>query len=84
MIAVLDEAAAAFRHGILAADPHATGSYSWEGVGWLQTAATFTFTNGQASQAGGYPTIFAGVIWLLGIVLAGRLWRLLPRWSSAS
>jgi hypothetical protein len=84
VLAVLDEAADAFRRGILAADPHATGSYSWAGVGWLQREATFTFTDGQATQVGGYPTIFAGAIWVLGIVLAGRLWRMLPSKSSAN
>jgi hypothetical protein len=75
----LDEAAAAYQQAITAVDPHATGTFTWGGIRYLQAAITYTFTDGHASRVGGAwtPITYAG--WITGTVLVGRLWRLLPR-----
>jgi hypothetical protein len=73
---VLAEAGNAFEHGVTAADPHATGTYVWSGVSWVQSAATYTFDNGTASTHGGAWTPLAFLLWILVTVGAGRLWRL--------
>jgi len=72
----LSEAAAAFRHGVTAADPHATGTFIWSGVSWLQSPSTFTFTDGSSGGVGGAWTPLAYLLWILVTIGAGRLWRL--------
>ncbi len=76
---VLSEAANAFRSGVLAADPHVTGTFAWPGVSWLQSAMTYTFTNGTADTRGGAWTPLSYLLWLIITVGWGRLWRLRPR-----
>ncbi len=76
---VLSEAANSFQAGVTAADPHATGTFSWAGVSWLQSAMTFTFTDGSASGTGGAWTPLTYVLWALATIGAGRLWRLRRR-----
>ena len=73
------EAALAFGDGIRAADPHATGSYTWDGIPYLQHGVTYTLTNGHGSYAGGGFTLLFWLLWLAGIVLVGRLWRMVRR-----
>lgn len=72
----LSEAAASFRNGVAAADPHATGMVTWSGVSWLQSPSTFTFTDGSSTGAGGAWTPLTYLLWILVTVAAGRLWRL--------
>ena len=72
----LSEAAAGFQHGVTAADPHATGTFTWAGVSGLQSAMTFTFTDGSANSSGGAWTPLTYVLWALATIGAGRLWRL--------
>jgi hypothetical protein len=74
----LSEAASAYQSGVAAVDPHATGTFVWNGVSYLQTSMTFTFVEGHASNNGGAWTVTTYAVWLLGTVAAGRLWRL-PR-----
>jgi hypothetical protein len=74
----MSEAAAAYRDGITTVDSHATGTFTWQGIDYLQTSITYTFTDGHATQVGGAWTPLTYAIWLLGTILAGRLWRLLP------
>jgi hypothetical protein len=78
LLSLFGEAASAYRHGITAADPHATGTFTWQGISFLQTAVTYTFTDGHSSQTGGAFTAFTYLLWVIGTVLAGRLWRMLP------
>ena len=78
---VFDEIAAAYQDGIAAADPQATGTFTWSGISYLQTAVTYTFTEGHGSRVGGAWTPITYALWIVGTVLAGRLWRLLP-WSA--
>jgi hypothetical protein len=80
----LGEAQNAFVDGITAADPHASGTYLWSGVSWLQTSVQTTFTDGQASSTGGSWTLLTYVLWLIATVAAGRLWRLSRRKLSGS
>jgi len=72
----LGEARNAFVDWITAADPHAGGTYLWNGVSWLQTSVQATFTDGHASSTGGSWTVLAYALWLIVTVAAGRLWRL--------
>jgi hypothetical protein len=71
-----DAAGDAYQQAITDLDPHVTGTFTWDGVSFLQNPATFTFTDGQASQAGGYWSPLFWVLCIVGTVLAGRLWRL--------
>ncbi|MBB5631650.1 hypothetical protein [Sphaerisporangium krabiense] len=75
----LSEAAGAYERAITAADPHATGTYTWRGVSYLQSAITYTFDQGHASHVGGAWSPLVYVLWIGGAVACGRLWRLLPR-----
>ena len=75
---VLASSAAAYRSGVTAVDPHATGTYFWSGVEFLQRGITFSFTDGQWTITGGAWTPLTYVLWLAAVVAAGRLWRL-PR-----
>lgn len=75
----LGEAQNAFLGGITAADPHATGTYSWSGVSWLQSPVRTAFIDGHASSTGGAWTVSAYALWLIVTVAAGRLWRLSRR-----
>jgi hypothetical protein len=68
----------AYRDGITAVDPHASGTFTWHGIDYLQTAVTFTFVDGNGTRVGGAWTPLTYAIWLLGTILVGRLWRLLP------
>lgn len=77
---VLFEAAYAFRDGILAADPHATGSYVWSGLRYVQSTVTFSFTDGQATWVGGAWTPLLWALFIGGTVLVGRLWRIPLAW----
>lgn len=76
---LLGEASDAFGRAIKAADPHATGSFTYHGVSYLQAPVHFTFTNGESSQYGGAFTPLVYVLWLAGTVAVGRLWRVKPR-----
>ena len=78
LIALLGEAALGFGHGITAADPHATGTFAWDGVSLLQTRVTYTFLNGHGTSTGGAMTPLAWALLIAGTVLAGRLWRVVP------
>ncbi|MEU4243738.1 hypothetical protein [Actinoplanes sp. NPDC026619] len=79
----LGEAAGSFRDGVTAADPHATGAFTWSGVSWLQSATTFTFSNGAADSHGGAWTPLTYALWILVTVGFGRLWRVRLRRRAA-
>ena len=68
----------AFKGGVIAANPHATGLFHWHGVAYVFTDATFTFVNGKATEVGGtlLPLVYVCVFGLA--ILVGRLWRVLP------
>jgi hypothetical protein len=76
----LNDAALAFGEGVRAADPDATGTFTWSGISYLQDTVTYTFVNGGSSHAGGAWTPLAWVLWVVGAVLVGRLWRVVPVW----
>jgi hypothetical protein len=79
LTAFLGEAATAFGDGIRAMSPHATGTYVWPGIAYLQTRVTYTFVDGTSTQVGGAWTPFAWILWGAVAVAAGRLWRV--RWT---
>jgi hypothetical protein len=78
--ALLGEAVNAFGDGITAADPHATGTFHWRGISYLQDTVTFTMTDGNGSSVGGAWTPLAWVLWLIAAFCVGRLWRLPGVW----
>ena len=75
---VFDAAATAYEHGIIASNPHAAGTFTWGGISYLQSAVTYTFTQGQGTRVGGAWTPLTYALWIVGTILVGRLWRLLP------
>lgn len=84
LMSLLAEAANAYQSAIVTVDPHVTGSYTYPGVSYLQTAVHFDFTNGVADQHGGALTPVVYVGWVVGTVAVGRLWRVIPRWRRAA
>jgi hypothetical protein len=82
LTALFSEAASAFGDGIVAATPHATGTFTWSGIRYLQDTVTYTFVNGKANQVGGAWTPLAWSIWIAATVLAGRLWRVASLWRG--
>jgi hypothetical protein len=74
----LAEVSDAYGKGLAAADPGGSGTYTWGGVGYVQRSITFTVDHGHVSQSGGVWTPLVYGVWLAGIVVCGRLWRLLP------
>jgi hypothetical protein len=81
--ALLAEAATAFAHGVTAADPHATGSYTWSGIDYLQSEVSYRFVDGHGDWSGGAWTPLAWALWLTSTVIVGRLWRMIPSRRSA-
>ncbi len=79
MMLVDHVASTAFRAGVAATTPHATGVFHWPGVSHLVSAATYTYTDGRSTSVGGAWTAWVYVLMLGGAVVAGRLWRLLPQ-----
>ncbi|MCU1398902.1 MAG: hypothetical protein JWN62_2011 [Acidimicrobiales bacterium] len=78
LTSLLSEAAQAFGDGITAASPHATGTFTWHGIPYLQDAVTYTVANGERTSAGGAWTPLAWIIWIAATVAIGRLWRVVP------
>jgi hypothetical protein len=78
----LDEAASAYQQAIVTADPQATGTYTWTGISYLQSAVAYTFDQGRGSRAGGAWTPATYALWIIGTIACGRLWRLLPWWKA--
>ena len=77
---LLAEAANAFGDGVTAADPGATGTFTWSGIRYLQDSVTYTFVDGDGTWVGGAWTPLAWALWLLATVLVGRLWRVASVW----
>lgn len=77
---LLTDAAIAYRDGILAANPHATGTFTWNGIDYLQTSVRYTFVDGSSHFAGGAFSPLAWLLWIIATVLVGRLWRLPLVW----
>jgi hypothetical protein len=77
---LLGQAASAFGDGITAANPHATGTFTWSGIRYLQDTVTYTFVDGKGSSVGGAWTPLSWAIWIAVTVLVGRLWRVASTW----
>jgi hypothetical protein len=76
---LLSEATNAFTDGVRAA--HASGTFTRDGVAYLQHAQTVTVSGTDVQLSGGSWTLTTYVVWLLIVVFAGRLWRLRRRTS---
>jgi hypothetical protein len=75
---LMSEATFAFRDGVLAANPNATGTFAWEGIRYLQDNVTVTFVDGSARIVGGAFTPLTWALWLVAAVVIGKLWRVVP------
>lgn len=76
---LLGEADAAYQRGVIAADPHVTGTFSSHGVSYLQSQGTVSFVQGHlVASSGGAWTPLVYLLWLAGTIACGRLWRLVP------
>lgn len=75
---VLSEGDLGYQHAIGAASPHATGTFIWSGISYLQDPIVYTFSNGHGSFTGGAWSLVSWALLFGGTVLAGRLWRLRP------
>jgi hypothetical protein len=80
LTSVLFDAADAFGDGILAGNPDADGTFTWPGIGYLQSEVTYTVSGGEHSFVGGAFTPFTYVLLAVGAILVGRLWRAVPAW----
>jgi hypothetical protein len=78
MLLISQVTTAAFTAGVTAAAPHASGTFHWRGVRYLISDQTFTFSGGKSTSLGGAWTPWVYLLMLVSVVLAGRLWRLLP------
>jgi hypothetical protein len=70
----------AFIDGIVAANPHAAGTYNWGGLGVWGLGETVTMAHGHVQSA--VLTFSAAILlwYAAAFVLGARLWRLLPPW----
>jgi hypothetical protein len=80
--AFLADAANGFAAGVVAADPHATGTFHWDGLSLLQGTVTCQATDGHTAVTGGALSLLGWAFWLAGIVLVGRLWRAPGIWRA--
>jgi hypothetical protein len=72
----------AFVSGVVAANPHATGTFHWQGFKLLGLGGDFTFVDGTNTAIGGYFGAPFQIWVILAFILGGRLWRLLPPWRT--
>lgn len=73
------DAADAFGDGVLAGNPSATGTFTWPGIPHLQSAVTYTVSDGSHTLVGGAFTPLTYALLAIGTITVGRLWRALPR-----
>jgi hypothetical protein len=79
-VSVSHDVAESFRHGIVAIDPTATGTFSTDGIGGLQSGITYDLVGGEGTYTGGAMTPLCWAL-LLGVtVLVGRLWVIPRAW----
>ena len=58
----------------------AAGTFTWAGIGLLQTTVTYTVSGGEHTFVGGAFTPLTWALLAIGTILVGRLWRFLPAW----
>jgi len=78
MLLIDHVARTAFPAGIVAADPHASGTFHWHGLPWLRSDEVFTVHDGAATSVGGAWTPLVYLLMFVAAVGAGRLWRIRP------
>lgn len=74
----LGEAANAYQNAITTADPQVTGTFTWSGVSYVQSAVRFDARQGAVTQIGGAFTPLVYILLPIGTIVCGRLWRALP------
>lgn len=77
LVAWLEQAADGFAKGVGAANPTASGTFTWDGLPLVQTQVKYTFVNGVETHTGGALGPLVYVV-LLAVVLWGtKPWRFL-------
>jgi len=76
--ALIEAGRSAFTAGVIAADPHAQGTYHWAGIPYLSADATLTLTGATHTWVGGAFTPLVYLAVLAAFTVGARLWRLLP------
>jgi hypothetical protein len=79
-MSIITDAALAFGDGIKAANPNATGTFTWSGIGYLQSEVTYRFANGDSDYVGGAMTPLCWLLLIVATILVGRLWRIPFAW----
>ncbi len=79
---ILTDAANGFAAGILAANPHATGTDHWGGRSLLQGNVIAKAAGGPTTVSGGGLTPAGWVLWVVIAVMVGRLWRAPGIWRA--
>jgi hypothetical protein len=74
----------AYLDGVLTADPHATGSFTWQGPGSWAVTSTETLVDGQLQAAEANISLWFFVLLVGVFALGGRMWRILPPWRRRS
>ena len=75
LTSALTDAANGFLHGVTAADPHASGTFTWSGLSIIQSDVTVKITNGVSRVTGGNISPAGFALLFLTTILIGRLWR---------
>lgn len=75
---LLDAGTTAFRDGVVATDPSATGAFTWTGIPYILDDVKFNFVDGSSTHVGGAWTPITYAILFVVVVAAGRFWRLIP------
>ena len=83
LTSLLHDAANAFGDGILTGDPGAQGTFTWEGIAYLQDDVTYTVAGGNHEFVGGAFTPLTYALLLGGAIVLGRLWGAIPRRGRA-
>ena len=73
-------AMAGFVEGVRAADPHASGTYSWHLLPPLISIEDVTFEEGRARAFGFTFNVLVVLALPIAFALGARAWRWLPRW----
>jgi hypothetical protein len=73
----------AFMDGVLAVNRHASGTYTWTGLGVWGPGGTATFVDGRLRSGSLVFSVVTLVYLAAGFVLGARLWRLRPPWRRA-
>jgi len=85
LLAVAVAGSQGFVDGVLATDPHASGTYAWHVLAPAAPSANFVFSDGRLDSFGltfSAPTfaVAAAALGAAALAIGARAWRSLPQW----